>query len=86
MTNISLYTVYHKNSHIIKNSYIKPIQVGDGASIENIDYRDNQGINIAEKNNSYCELTAQYWAWKNDKNSDYIGIMHYRRFFDFNVS
>lgn len=49
MTNISLYTVYHKNSHIIKNSYIKPIQVGDGASIENIDYRDNQGINIAEK-------------------------------------
>lgn len=86
MLNISLYTVYHKQSHIIKNSYIKPIQVGNAISIQNIDYRDNQGINISKKNDSFCELTAQYWAWKNDNSSDYLGLMHYRRFFDFNIA
>lgn len=85
MINISIYSVYHKASHIIENAYIKPIQVGNGQAIPGIQYRDNQGINIAEKNNSYCELTAQYWAWKNDLESDYLGIMHYRRFFDFNI-
>lgn len=82
--NISLYTVYHKASHLIKNRYIKPIQVGKAKDIQGIEYRDNSNENIADKNPTYCELTAQYWAWKNDLNSDYIGIMHYRRFFDFN--
>ena len=81
---ISLYTVYHKKSHLIKNNYIKPIQVGNDSDIPGIEYRDNIGNNISEKNSTYCELTAQYWAWKNDTDSDYIGIMHYRRFFDFN--
>lgn len=84
MKNISIYSVYHKVSHLIENIYIKPIQVGNGESIDGIHYRDNTGNNIAEKNGTYCELTAQYWAWKNDKDSDYLGIMHYRRFFDFN--
>ncbi|WGE71454.1 DUF4422 domain-containing protein [Actinobacillus equuli subsp. haemolyticus] len=81
---ISIYSVYHKASHLVENSYIKPIQVGNDSNIDGILYRDNQGINITEKNGTYCELTAQYWAWKNDTRSDYLGIMHYRRFFDFN--
>ncbi|MBE2894791.1 DUF4422 domain-containing protein [Spirabiliibacterium falconis] len=85
MENISLYTVYHKSSHILNNANIKPIQVGTGLKIPEINLRDNTGENIAEKNNSFCELTAQYWAWKNDQDSNYIGLMHYRRFFDFNT-
>lgn len=46
-------------------------------------YLDNQGDNISKKNKSYCELTTQYWAWKNME-ADYYGFCHYRRFFSFN--
>ena len=43
---------------------------------------DNEGDNISFKNKSYCELTTQYWAWKN-QSADYYGFCHYRRYFSF---
>ena len=42
---------------------------------------DSVGDSIAEKNKFYCELTGQYWIWKNDHESDIVGLCHYRRYF-----
>lgn len=43
---------------------------------------DDTGDNISEKRNSFCELTVQYWAWKNI-DADYYGLCHYRRYLSF---
>jgi hypothetical protein len=81
---ISLLVAHHKNGPFISTDYIKPIHVGASIS-EPIGFMgDNIGINISEKNKNYCELTAQYWAWKTQlQNYDYFGFMHYRRYFMF---
>ncbi|CCY17361.1 putative uncharacterized protein [Eubacterium sp. CAG:786] len=46
---------------------------------------DDIGDSISEKNPFYCELTVQYYAWKNEELSSY-GFCHYRRFFCFDKS
>lgn len=48
------------------------------------DYYDDSEDNIAIKNPTYCELDADYWAWRNLKESeyDYFGLSHYRRSLD----
>ena len=61
-----------------KEEIYTPIQVGKKESFTKV--RDNTGDNIAEKNPNFCELTAAYWIWKNDK-SDITGLTHYRRYF-----
>lgn len=44
--------------------------------------KDNTGDHISHKNRTYCELTVQYWAWKNVE-ADSYGFCHYRRYFSF---
>lgn len=53
------------------------VQVGNGADIKGWE-RDNTGMNISQKNPTYCELTAHYWLWKNS-DAQVKGLMHYRR-------
>jgi len=81
---LSMYVVTHKQmSHEVVGRTV--IGVGN-KPIEGVTIYDNCGDNISEKNKNYCELTALYWIWKNDKDSKYIGIEHYRRFFCENIS
>ena len=44
---------------------------------------DNTGDNISKLNKHFCELTTQYWAWKN-VDCEYYGFCHYNKYFAFN--
>ena len=81
---IKVYISCHKDCYLPKSSFFYPIQVGaKKASVRFTDMlHDDIEDNISEKNPMYCELTAQYWAWKND-DADYYGFFHYRRYMNF---
>ena len=82
--NLHIYISCHKMCYVPKFSFLRPIQVGTAFSDVSLDMlHDDIGANISEKNRSYCELTAQYWAWKNDNDADYYGFWHYRRYMSF---
>lgn len=73
---------YHQPEKIFSNEVFMPIQVGKKNSKYDLGIPgDDTGENISEKNIFYCELTGLYWAWKNLKDADYIGLCHYRRCF-----
>lgn len=75
----------HKPGEWLSDDVYMPIQCGKAISKYDLDIQgDDTGDNISAKNPYYCELTALYWAWKNLKNVDYIGLCHYRRYFNFN--
>ena len=80
---IKLFMVYHKDSPRLEAYPFVPIQVGPAPDIPGIEYRDDFNDSIAAKNPNFCELTAQYWIWKNVK-AEYVGLMHYRRLIPFN--
>ncbi len=84
---IKILVACHKPCEVYHDDVYTPIHVGRAMSkyVKDLNWMigDNTGDNISEKNGSFCELTALYWAWKNMKNVDYIGLCHYRRYFDF---
>lgn len=85
MTKIQIAVAYHKDSKLIKNDCLLPIQVGKACSDIELDMQgDDTGDNISSKNFGYAELTAIYWLWKNSK-ADIKGLFHYRRFLDLNL-
>lgn len=81
---IQIYVACHKPTWVLDNRLLVPVQVG--AALTDARYagmrQDNEGEHISEKNAQYCELTAQYWAWKNT-DCEYYGFFHYRRYLSF---
>ncbi len=78
---IQLFVSCHKPFPVPQSPLLTPIQVGAALHEDTLPgcLRDDAGDNISFKNRSYCELTAQYWAWKNAK-ADFFGFFHYRRY------
>ena len=82
--NVKILVCCHKKDVFATQYPYLPIQVGKAISNIDLGIRgDDTGDNISNKNASYCEMTGMYWAWKNLKNVDVIGLCHYRRYFDF---
>lgn len=79
---IRIFVTTHKEVDKPKSAILQPVQVGPKTMRFPWAFHDDDGDNIAAKNPMYCELTTQYWAWKNI-NADYYGFCHYRRYFDF---
>jgi hypothetical protein len=90
MDKIKILVACHKPGPVYQDEVYTPIHVGRAISKckeEMADMiGDDTGENISEKNPYYAELTAQYWAWKNIQDVEYIGFCHYRRYFDIKIS
>ena len=82
--NIKIFVSAHKQATFPEGNSIVPVQVGAANAVTRFTdtLHDDEGVNISAENPRYCELTAQYWAWKNE-DADYYGFCHYRRYFDF---
>lgn len=75
--NIKLLNITFSDKPYCTKDYFLPISAG---SIRPDVTCDNTGDNISGKNKRFGELTAVYWAWKNLKDVDIIGMSHYRRY------
>ena len=84
-SNLDIFVCSHKQYESpVHNKVYKTLSVGNNTELygENI-IRDDTGDNKSDMNGFYSELTGTYWIWKNYDIKDYVGICHYRRYFDF---
>ncbi len=81
MSDVKLFVCCHQPAEVPRHPLLVPIQVGAALAESHFSgfEQDDTADNISSKNRSYCELTAQYWAWKN-VDADYYGFFHYRRY------
>ena len=82
---VKIFISCHKDCFIPSGSLFFPVQAGSALAEKRLDMlHDDEGENISSKNRSYCELTTQYWVWKNQlSDADYVGFWHYRRYMSF---
>ena len=76
-----IYVATHARGPTPRGDLLRVIQVGGNHFPTRLGIQtDSSGVNISSLNPFFCELTATFWAWKNDLESDYIGLFHYRRY------
>lgn len=90
MDKLKIFVACHKPGPVYQDDIYTPIHVGRAVSKFKDEMAgmigDDTGDSISEKNPEYCELTAQYWAWKNLHDVEYVGFCHYRRYFDLKIN
>lgn len=81
---LEIFVTAHKQTKQLEHPLLSYIQGGAELNKKiKAKYYDNAGEdNISIKSPTFCELTTQYWVWKNLKR-DYYGFCHYRRFLSF---
>ena len=79
-TGMTIFIATHKPVNITPIDGYSFIEVGATLKNHFTEITDDSGDNISAKNPNYCELTAQYWIWKN-RSDRYVGLCHYRRYF-----
>lgn len=77
---IKLVVAAHKPYKMPQDQMYFPLQTGKSGKPDIGFAGDDTGENISDMNPRLCELTGIYWAWKN-LDADYIGLVHYRRYF-----
>ncbi len=85
---LAIIVAAHKPYWMPTDDAYVPVWVNAARNGENVPAgwaRDDAGEHISQKNASFCELTALYWAWKN-LGADWLGLAHYRRHFATSVS
>ena len=81
MADIRLFVCCHEPVQVPSYPLLCPLQVGAALAGKRFPgfAHDDEGENISAQNRAYCELTGQYWAWKNVQ-ADWYGFFHYRRY------
>ncbi|MDD6810709.1 MAG: DUF4422 domain-containing protein [Lachnospiraceae bacterium] len=78
---LQIYVMTHVNFSAPDDPIYHPLHVGRALKGDLGYPGDDTGDNISHLNLYYSELTGLYWAWKNIRNTEYIGLCHYRRYF-----
>ena len=94
MNEIKILVCCHKPVQVPEDDLYLPIHVGKALSEIHLDMQTDDRClgqecdNISSLNSIYCEMTAMYWAWKNIRkiypDIQYVGLCHYRRYFNAN--
>lgn len=79
--NMKIYTMTHRQFSPPADEIYVPLHVGRALAADMGYPGDDTGDNISDLNEFYGELTGIYWVWKNDCDSDVVGVCHYRRYF-----
>lgn len=87
---VKIFVGYYNQNVVFKSDVYQPIMTADFEWDNKPDIiRDNTGINIADRNKHYAEMSGHYWVWKNflpNTDAKYVGFAHYRRFLDFDIT